>query len=89
MYVYPTRDPGSGEIHTAALQGALALPWHHLRDLLLDIGKLVPIRNYDESLLSIHTPDVLDRIQRGDPSWEAMVPAAVAEMIKAKNLFAI
>jgi hypothetical protein len=39
------------------------------------------------SLLSIHTPEVLDRIQRGDPSWEAMVPAAVAEMIKAKNLF--
>jgi hypothetical protein len=89
MYVYPTRDPGSGEIHTAARQGAVAPPWHHLRDLLLDIGKLVPIRNYDESLLSIHTPDVLDRIQRGDPSWEAMVPAAVAEMIKAKNLFAI
>jgi hypothetical protein len=89
MYVYPTRDPVSGEIHTAALQGALAPPWHHLRELLLDIGKIVPIRNYDESLLSIHTPDVLDRIQRGDPSWEAMVPAAVAEMIKAKNLFAI
>jgi hypothetical protein len=37
----------------------------------------------------LHTPDVLDRIQRKDPSWEAMVPAAVAEMIKAKNLFAM
>jgi hypothetical protein len=89
MYVYPTRDPVSGEIHTAALQGALAPPWHHLRDLLLEIGSIVPIRNYDESLLSIHTPDVLERIQRKDPSWEAMVPVAVAEMIKAKNLFAM
>jgi len=88
MYVYPTRDPVSGEIHTA-LQGAIAPPWHHLRDLLLQIGSIVPIVNYDESLLSIHTPDVLDRIQRGDRSWEAMVPAAVAEMIKAKNLFAM
>ncbi len=88
MYVYPTRDPVSGEIHTA-LQGAIAPPWHHLRDLLLQIGRIVPIHNYDESLLSIHTPDVLNRIQRGDPSWEAMVPAAVAEMIKAKNLFGI
>jgi hypothetical protein len=26
---------------------------------------------------------------RGNPSWEALVPAAAAEMIKAKNLFAI
>jgi hypothetical protein len=86
MYVYPTRDPVSGEIHTA-LQGAIAPPWHHLRDLLLEIGRIVPIRNYDESLLAIHTSDVLDRIQRKDRSWEAMVPAAVVEMINAKNLF--
>jgi hypothetical protein len=78
----------SGEIHTA-LQGPIAPPWHHLRDLLLDIGSIVPIRNYDESLLSIHTPDVLTRIQQEDPSWEAMVPAAVAETIKRKNLFAM
>jgi hypothetical protein len=87
MYVYPTRDPVSGEIHTA-LQGAIAPPWHHLRDLLLQIGSIVPIHDYDESLLGIHTPDVLDLIQRGDPAWETMVPAAVAEMIKANNLFA-
>ena len=86
MYVYPTRDPVSGEIHTV-LQGPIAPPWHHLRDLLLEIGRIVPIRNYDESLLAIHTPDVLDRIQRKDRSWEAMVPAAVVEIINAKNLF--
>jgi hypothetical protein len=88
MYVYPTRDPVSGEIHTV-LQGPIAPPWHHLRDLLLDVGGIVPIRNYDESLLSIHTPDVLARIQQKDPSWEEMVPATVAETIKGKNLFAM
>jgi hypothetical protein len=87
MYVYPTRDPVSGEVHTA-LQGVLPPPWHHLRDLLLEIGSIVPIRSYDESLLSIHGRDVLDRIQRDDPSWEAMVPPVVAEIIKAKKLFA-
>jgi len=27
------------------------------------------------------------RIETGDPSWEAMVPPVVADMIKAKNLF--
>jgi len=30
---------------------------------------------------------VLARIQKGDPSWEAMVPAPAAEAIKAKRLF--
>jgi hypothetical protein len=55
--------------------------------LLLEIGHVVPIRGYDESLLSIHTPDVLARIERQDPSWEDMVPPTVAEIIKAKNLF--
>ncbi|MBC8108023.1 MAG: TonB-dependent receptor [Anaerolineae bacterium] len=86
MYVYPTRDPKTGEIHSA-FQGPVSPPWHHLRALLLDIEKIVPIRGYDESLLSIHTPDVLDRIMKQDPTWEDMVPPAVAEIIKTENLF--
>jgi hypothetical protein len=32
-------------------------------------------------------PDVLALIQKGDPAWEQMVPAAVAGIIKAENLF--
>ena len=57
------------------------------RDLLIEIGRIEPIRDYDESYLSIRTPDVLARIQGGDASWEQMVPAAVAQIIKAENLF--
>ena len=45
------------------------------------------MRGYDESYLSIRTPDVLARMQRVDPSWKQMVPAAVADIIKAQNLF--
>jgi hypothetical protein len=88
MYVYPTRDPASNEIHTV-LQAPIPPPWNHLRDLLLEIGRIVPIHVYDESLLSIHTPEVLEQIQRQDPTWEAMVPAVVAEAIKTKNLFGL
>ena len=88
MYVYPTRDPASNEIHTV-LQAPIPPPWNHLRDLLLEIGRIVPIHVYDESLLSIHTPEVLERIQRQDPTWEAMVPDVVAEAIKTKNLFGL
>jgi len=86
MYVYPTRDPVSGQIQSVE-QAPIPPPWHHLHDLLLEIGRIEPIRGYDESYLSIRTPDVLARLQRGDPSGEQMVPAAVAEIIKAENLF--
>jgi hypothetical protein len=86
MYVYPTRDPVTGEIQSLE-QAPLQSPWHHLRAMLLEIGRIVPIRGYDESLLSIRTRDVLGRIEVQDSSWEDMVPATVAEIIKAKNLF--
>src|SRR2546427_9795136 len=65
MYVYPTRDPVSGEIHSVD-RAPMPPPWHHLRDLLLEIGRIEPIRRYDDSLLSIHTPSVLARILQGD-----------------------
>jgi hypothetical protein len=86
VYVYPTRDPVTGEIQSLE-RAPVPAPWHHLRALLLEIGRVEPIRGYDESYLSIRTPDVLARIQGGDASWEQMVPAAVAEIIKAENLF--
>jgi hypothetical protein len=86
MFVYPTRDPITGQIQTLETANPPA-PWHHLKHLLVEIGRIVPIRSYDESFLSIQTPDVLARIERGDPSWETMVPGAVAEVIKTKNLF--
>ena len=86
LYVYPTRDLASGQIHSA--EGApLSPPWPHLRDLLIAMGRVEPIRQYDETYLSIHTPDVRRRIETGDPSWEAMVPPVVADMIKTKKLF--
>lgn len=86
MYVYPTRDPDSGELQTLE-QTRLSPPWHHLHALLLELGRIEPIRRYDESYLSIQTPDVLARIQRQDRSWESMVPPAVVEIIKAERLF--
>src|SRR5204863_1684180 len=52
MYVYPTRDPVSGLIQTLK-QAEIPPPWHHLNKLLLEIGRVVPIRSYDDSYLSI------------------------------------
>lgn len=86
MYVYPTRDLVSGDIASVD-QAVIPAPWHHLRTLLLDMGRVEPIRGYDEMLLAIQTPDVLRRLESGDPSWEEMVPRMVADIIKAKHLF--
>ena len=43
-------------------------------------------QRYNEAYLSIRTPDVLARIEKGDPSWERLVPPAVADII-TKKLF--
>jgi hypothetical protein len=85
-YVYPTRDAVSGEIRTLDNQ-VVPAPWHHLRDLLLELGRIEPIRDFDESLLSIRTPEVLSQIESGNASWETKVPSAVAKIIKEKRLF--
>jgi hypothetical protein len=86
MYVYPLRDAATGRVVTVE-----TLPvkeaWRHLRDFLLESRHLVPIHRYDERLLTISTEDVLARIRSADPAWEAMVPPAVAETIKARRLF--
>jgi hypothetical protein len=85
-YAYPLLDAASGRVFTAETLPVKAA-WRHLRDFLLETGHIVPIRRYDERLLSIHTPDVLARIQSGDGAWEDMVPPVVAQTIKAKRLF--
>jgi hypothetical protein len=86
MYVHPTRDPITGEIHTLENSPQRA-PWHHLTKLLIEIGRVEPIREYNESYLSIRSEDVLTKIMQADPTWESMVPPAVAELIKTEKLF--
>jgi hypothetical protein len=86
MYVYPTRDPSSGEVHTVE-SAPIPSPWQHLRATLLELQSLEPIRRYNETYLTIFPQHVLAKIERNDPSWEGMVPPIVAAMIKAKGLF--
>jgi len=85
LYVYPTRDPISGRILTID-DATVPPPGSHLRDFLLELGRLEPIAGYEPKYLSIHTPEVLARLQSGDPSWEEMVPPSVAEAIKQRHL---
>jgi hypothetical protein len=86
LYVYPSRNPTTGEIVTVR-GGAVPSLWRHLRDLLLESGHLVDIDDFNPSYLGYAPAEVLSRLRRGDRSWEEMVPAPVAEAIRTKRLF--
>ncbi len=79
-------DPSTGEIVTASnLQVAPNL--QHLHAYLLQNHYIEELGGYKSEYLSIFSRDVLKRIRSGDASWETMVPAQVAEMIKGGRLY--
>jgi hypothetical protein len=62
----------------------------HLRSLyahLLENHYVDSIVGFDKAVLHIFSRDVLHRIRTNDPSWETMVPGAVAAAIKQRGLF--
>ena len=65
---------------------------NNLRNLyahLLENHYIDCIVGFDPSILHIFSRDVLERLRRGDVSWERMVPDRVAEAIKKRNLFGV
>ncbi len=86
LYVYPWKNAESGEIVTADTFKAPAR-LHHLYTHLRENRYVVPIRAFSEADLSLLPADVLGRLRAGDPSWEALVPEAVAQVIKKERLF--
>ncbi|HZR80457.1 MAG TPA: TonB-dependent receptor [Candidatus Binatia bacterium] len=86
MYVYPWRDPESGRVVTI---DDVPVP-DSIRPLLAFLrghGYVEPIGCWQDSCLDVDAAQVLARIQRGDPSWEDMVPPAVARAIREERLF--
>jgi hypothetical protein len=59
----------------------------HLLAHLVENRLIESLRDYDESVLSIFSRDVLQRLRTGDKTWESMVPPEVAKMIRERNLF--
>ena len=84
LYVYPWKDPETGELRTAEnlpLHGELSL----LHRYLLDRGVIVPLDRYDADCLEVYSRDARELIAAGDPSWKRLVPKAVAEVIERKG----
>ncbi len=86
LYAYPLRDRETGELKTVDnIEPAPDL--RDLFDYLRGRGMVKPLENVDESVLHIFSRDVLRRIKEGDPEWEAMVPAEIAEVIRRRRFF--
>jgi hypothetical protein len=86
FYVYPWRDPASGAVITCG-NLRVAPNLRHLYAYLYENQLINGLREIHEEYLRITSKDVLEKIHNGDDSWECMVPAEVAAVIKQRRLF--
>ena len=86
IYVYPLLDQASGRLTTV---DNIEMPaeLNSLYRYLVERGKIKQLDNFDSSVLHIFSRDVLRRIKDEDPSWEEMVPPAIATLIKSRGFF--
>ena len=85
LYVYPLQDPVTGALITA---GNLRVEPHlrHLYAYLVENRFIEALKDYDPRCLPIFSQNALAKIQKGDASWEEMVPSEVAKIIKERRL---
>ena len=85
LYVYPFQSPGGELVNCENFRVAPHLK--HLYVHLRENGMIQTIKDFQPEYLKIHSPRVLELIQKSDASWESMVPAEVAKIIKQRGLF--
>jgi len=86
VYVYPLKDPTTGALITAG-NLRVAPNLRHLYAYLIENLFVQGLRGYDDNCLPIFSRDVLERIRKGDNSWEENVPPQVGNLIKERKLF--
>jgi hypothetical protein len=86
LYVYPL-CPGPDEELKTVDDIKVQPEIQPLYDYLAGRGSFVNLDNYKPEYLPIFSRDVLRRIAANDPSWETMVPAEVADLIKKRAFF--
>jgi hypothetical protein len=85
LYVYPELDRANGALITA---GNLRVEPHlrHLYAFLLENRFIEALKDFDPGCLPIFSREALAKIQKGDSSWEEMVPPEVARIVKERRL---
>jgi hypothetical protein len=86
MLVYPYQpDKNKAIINTENLKVPEKL--RHLFAHLKDNNYVVDLTGYDQSVLQIFSPRVIEMIKSGESGWEEMVPDKVADIIKQRCMF--
>jgi hypothetical protein len=86
LYVYPLQR-AADEALTTVNDIRVRPELQPLYDYLAGRGSFVHLDNCKPEFLTIFRRDVLRRIAANDDSWESMVPADVAELIKRRSFF--
>ncbi|TYA71847.1 TonB-dependent receptor [Seonamhaeicola marinus] len=86
VYLYPMFDAKTGELITS--ENLKVYPrMKELYKFFKYNGKVVDIKDYDESIMDIFSRKALDMIDKGEPGWEDMLPEGTADLIKDYRLF--
>lgn len=86
LYIYPYLDPKTGVLNTVD-NLEVHPPLRKLYGYLVENGFIRQLENANHDYLHIFSRDALAKIKNGDRTWEAMVPDAVAEIIKRRRFF--
>ncbi len=86
LYVYPLQASPDDELVTVD-HIKVRPELQPLYDYLAGRGSFVNLDNFKPEYLTIFSRDVLRRIAACDDSWETMVPAEVATLIKKRSFF--
>jgi hypothetical protein len=86
LFVYPYLDQATGDL-VAVDNLPVPAALRQLYGYLVERGCIAPLTDFNRDYLRIHSHDVLGKIGPGNTEWEAMVPPAVAAVIKARGLF--
>jgi hypothetical protein len=86
VYVYPLLNSSTGALDTLS---NVVLPQNtrNLYQHLVESGRIKQLDNFDKTVVHIFSRDVLKRIKDRDSSWESMVPAKIAQVIKDRHFF--
>jgi hypothetical protein len=85
FFIYPTLDDDGSIVNLASMD--VRHEYRYLFQHLRDSGKLESLDDCELSNVHISTRNVLQMIRSESSSWESMVPAKVADLIRREKLF--
>lgn len=86
VYLYPMLDPDTGELINS--ENLKVYPrMKELYKFFKYNGKVIDIKDYDESIMNIFSREILQMIDDGERGWEDMVPEGTSDLIKDYRLF--